>query len=81
MLRGRHRGLPVAIDRAVLLPGEYNNHDDCDDDEIDDSNDGRPILEVYDGQPIHEGMDSYPSIVEKSIDDIAEIQRKSCSKL
>lgn len=23
MLRGRHRGLPVAIDRAVLLPGEY----------------------------------------------------------
>jgi len=22
MLRGRHRGLPVAIDRAVLLPGE-----------------------------------------------------------
>lgn len=23
MLRGRHRGLPVAIDRAVLLPLEY----------------------------------------------------------
>ena len=23
MLRGRHRGLPVAIDRAVLLPFEY----------------------------------------------------------
>ncbi|MCJ1405543.1 hypothetical protein MMC11_008771 [Xylographa trunciseda] len=23
MLRGRHRGLPVAIDRAILLPGEY----------------------------------------------------------
>ena len=22
MLRGRHRGLPMAIDRAVLLPGE-----------------------------------------------------------
>ena len=22
MLRGRHRGLPLAIDRAVLLPGE-----------------------------------------------------------
>ena len=22
MLRGRHRGLPVAIDKAVLLPGE-----------------------------------------------------------
>jgi Trk-type K+ transport system membrane component len=25
MLRGRHRGLPVAIDRAVLLPGEGPN--------------------------------------------------------
>ena len=24
MLRGRHRGLPVAIDKAVLLPGEGN---------------------------------------------------------
>lgn len=23
MIRGRHRGLPVAIDRAVLLPSEY----------------------------------------------------------
>ena len=23
MIRGRHRGLPVAIDRAILLPDEY----------------------------------------------------------
>lgn len=23
MLRGRHRGLPVAIDRAVMLPFEF----------------------------------------------------------
>lgn len=23
MLRGRHRGLPVAIDRAILLPKSY----------------------------------------------------------
>lgn len=23
MIRGRHRGLPVAIDRAILLPGEF----------------------------------------------------------
>ena len=23
MLRGRHRGLPVALDRAVLLPHEF----------------------------------------------------------
>ncbi|KAI5982486.1 cation transport protein-domain-containing protein [Pisolithus albus] len=25
MLRGRHRGLPVAIDRAVMLPSEFKN--------------------------------------------------------
>ncbi|KAI5982488.1 TrkH-domain-containing protein [Pisolithus albus] len=25
MLRGRHRGLPVAIDRAVVLPSEFKN--------------------------------------------------------
>lgn len=24
MIRGRHRGLPVAIDRAVLLPSEFS---------------------------------------------------------
>lgn len=24
MIRGRHRGLPVAIDRAIVLPHEYN---------------------------------------------------------
>ena len=26
MLRGRHRGLPVAIDRAVMLPFEFQPH-------------------------------------------------------
>ncbi|TFK74624.1 TrkH-domain-containing protein [Pluteus cervinus] len=26
MIRGRHRGLPVAIDRAVLLPHEYDDN-------------------------------------------------------
>ncbi|MCO5565338.1 hypothetical protein L7F22_019011 [Adiantum nelumboides] len=29
MLRGRHRGLPVAIDRAVLLPNELEIEDDA----------------------------------------------------
>lgn len=29
MLRGRHRGLPVAIDRAVLLPGEMDLEDEA----------------------------------------------------
>ncbi|KAJ3737528.1 cation transport protein-domain-containing protein [Lentinula guzmanii] len=28
MIRGRHRGLPVAIDRAVMLPSEYQRHDE-----------------------------------------------------
>lgn len=27
MIRGRHRGLPVAIDRAIVLPNEYNKED------------------------------------------------------
>jgi len=31
MLRGRHRGLPVALDRAVRLPGEQLLRDDEDD--------------------------------------------------
>ncbi|KDQ50869.1 hypothetical protein JAAARDRAFT_141256 [Jaapia argillacea MUCL 33604] len=30
MLRGRHRGLPVAIDRAVMLPVEFDKPDDED---------------------------------------------------
>ncbi|KAL0948734.1 hypothetical protein HGRIS_008868 [Hohenbuehelia grisea] len=33
MIRGRHRGLPVAIDRAVMIPKEF---DDSDDEENDD---------------------------------------------
>jgi hypothetical protein len=27
MIRGRHRGLPVAIDRAVMLPKEFKKTD------------------------------------------------------
>lgn len=34
MLRGRHRGLPVAIDRAILLPGEDNEQAEEDDGRI-----------------------------------------------
>ncbi|CDU22329.1 related to potassium transporter TRK-1 [Sporisorium scitamineum] len=38
MIRGRHRGLPVAIDRAILLPSELEQEDMIDDDfsQIDD---------------------------------------------
>ena len=31
MLRGRHRGLPVAIDRAVMLPNEFKIRDQVED--------------------------------------------------
>ncbi|KAK7472408.1 hypothetical protein VKT23_000522 [Stygiomarasmius scandens] len=33
MLRGRHRGLPVAIDRAVMLPMEFERYDGDEDHE------------------------------------------------
>lgn len=36
MLRGRHRGLPVAIDRAILLPGEEI--------ELAEEDDGRSVV-------------------------------------
>lgn len=32
MLRGRHRGLPVAIDRAVMLPKEFQQSQEVFDD-------------------------------------------------
>lgn len=28
MLRGRHRSLPVAIDRAIMLPNEFKKEDE-----------------------------------------------------
>lgn len=31
MLRGRHRGLPVAIDRAVMFPTEFKRDEDIGD--------------------------------------------------
>lgn len=38
MIRGRHRGLPVAVDRAIMFPHEYRRpgEEDEDDDEIVD---------------------------------------------
>ena len=45
MIRGRHRGLPLAIDRSILLPGEelmhridkeYNEKGKCDPDEAEE---------------------------------------------
>ena len=48
MLRGRHRGLPIAIDRAVILPydqqskpgGEGDEHEFHDDEEAGEQHEG-----------------------------------------
>ncbi|KAI0042575.1 hypothetical protein FA95DRAFT_1564224 [Auriscalpium vulgare] len=46
MLRGRHRGLPVAIDRAVVLPFEYRKHEeqDAEADELHSPQQRRPSM-------------------------------------
>jgi len=78
MLRGRHRGLPVAIDRAVLLPSEYNEYDDSDEDGDDDvDNSGKTSTKIDDGQPINQGIDPYIPIIEKSCESIMEERRKT----
>ncbi len=78
MLRGRHRGLPVAIDRAVLLPSEYNEYDDSDEDGDDDvDNSGKTSTKIDDGQPINQGIDPYIPIIEKSCEGIMEERRKT----
>jgi Trk-type K+ transport system membrane component len=33
MIRGRHRGLPNAIDRAIMLPDEANDRPEMNEDE------------------------------------------------
>lgn len=35
MIRGRHRGLPVAVDRSILLPQDLVMQDETRADEID----------------------------------------------
>lgn len=45
MFRGRHRGLPVAIDRAIMLPGEVHEHDAYHD-TIDDQEPSEPAGHV-----------------------------------
>ncbi|KAJ7125143.1 cation transport protein-domain-containing protein [Mycena epipterygia] len=39
MIRGRHRGLPVAIDRAVMLPMEFNRSADAEEDHAGEGDD------------------------------------------
>ena len=45
MLRGRHRGLPVAIDRAVMLPVEFRDDDDGPNLDTDDEETAHPTQE------------------------------------
>ncbi|KAH9816532.1 cation transport protein-domain-containing protein [Melampsora americana] len=33
MIRGRHRGLPLAIDRSILLPVDYNNQEEVEEED------------------------------------------------
>ncbi|KAI7938640.1 hypothetical protein MJO28_014219 [Puccinia striiformis f. sp. tritici] len=47
MLRGRHRGLPIAIDRAVILP--YDKHSQ---DQHDPSDEDTPLVEGEDHAPL-----------------------------
>ncbi|KAF8346023.1 cation transport protein-domain-containing protein [Amanita rubescens] len=78
MLRGRHRGLPVAIDRAVLLPSEYEEYDDSDNEGSDNDidNNGKPSTKIDDVQPINQRIDPYISVIEKSSEGIMEERRK-----
>jgi hypothetical protein len=47
MLRGRHRGLPVAIDRAVVLPFEFKRDDRAGD--VEDSTEMQRFATVMTG--------------------------------
>ncbi|KAI0079232.1 hypothetical protein K474DRAFT_1659278 [Panus rudis PR-1116 ss-1] len=48
MLRGRHRGLPVAIDRAVMLPFEFRTHSSGSDDPTDVGNGPENFMDEQD---------------------------------
>jgi len=52
MIRGRHRGLPVTLDRAVLLPREFQRHEEATPDVVHyrrDQNVGFPGEKVGEG--------------------------------
>ena len=51
MLRGRHRGLPVAIDRAVMLPSEFQSNQDTPNNEIQ-SEEGNGNVEEHELQEV-----------------------------
>jgi Trk-type K+ transport system membrane component len=44
MLRGRHRGLPLAIDRAIMLKSELERAEEAFSDDDDDISDSDPVI-------------------------------------
>lgn len=62
MIRGRHRGLPVAIDRAVLLPSEFKGRGEAARDE--NENASGPAGELRGRYPISHGASPRSSIVQ-----------------
>ncbi|KIL68748.1 hypothetical protein M378DRAFT_70617 [Amanita muscaria Koide BX008] len=62
MIRGRHRGLPVAIDRAVLLPSEFKGRGEAARDE--NENASGPVAELRGRYPISHGASPRSSIVQ-----------------
>ena len=49
MIRGRHRGLPVAIDRAVMLPFEFKKADEMNDEDEGETVDDRDGDRIFEG--------------------------------
>lgn len=64
MIRGRHRGLPVAIDRAVVLPFEFER--------MQDDPDPPPGIDERQSSGYSDDAISHP--VEGSTDDVAHGQ-------
>lgn len=60
MIRGRHRGLPVAIDRAVVLPYEFEKAED----------DPDPPPKVDERRSSRYSVDAISHPVEGSTDDV-----------
>lgn len=65
MIRGRHRGLPVAIDRAVMLPHEFSKKDKGDTEEPvhqdDETEDEDEQLEMHRSEAAERsGQDARP---------------------
>lgn len=75
MLRGRHRGLPVAIDRAVILPFEFRNNDNFDHHDQDNGNSFRRTATGLSHRSSHRG----PLSEKRSSHNLQQRTRRSSS--